>query len=193
MPKAETPPGMFLPSLKEFADQLTAKFSAKSSGEPEDQLKPPVDQLFTAFSKIISHKIVLKGESTLHSRLGRPNYAAHSDQLLVGFVELKAPGKGANPDLFKGHERDQWKRFQNVPNLIYTDGNEWALYRSGELAAKRIRLTGDIRTDRKGAVSEENAKDLFQLFTDFTTWTPIIPRSAKSCPITCRSAAVEYG
>jgi hypothetical protein len=193
MPEAETPPKKFLPPLQSFAEQLTSKFSARSSGEPEDQLKPPVDQLFTAYSKIIARGIVLKGESTLHSRLGRPDFAVHDDDLPVGYIELKAPGKGVNPELFKGHDRDQWKRFQNVPNLIYTDGNEWALYRIGELAAKRVRLTGDIRTDRKGAVSEENAKDLFQLFADFTTWTPIIPRRAKGCPITCRSAAVEYG
>ena len=165
--------------LQTFADQLTAKFSARSSGEPEDQLKSPVDQLFAAYGKIISCSIILKGESTLHSRLGRPDFAAHSDKLPVGYIELKAPGKGANPDLFKGHDREQWKRFQNVPNLIYTDGNEWALYRSGELAAKRIRLSGDIRTDGKKAVSEENAKALFQLFADFTAWMPIVPKKPK--------------
>jgi Type ISP C-terminal specificity domain/N-6 DNA Methylase len=166
-------------SLQSFAVQLTAKYSAKSSGEPEDQLKPPVDQLFTAYGKIISCNIILKGESTLHGRLGRPDFAAHSDKLPVGYIELKAPGKGANPELFKGHDREQWKRFQNVPNLIYTDGNEWATYRNGELAGKRVRLTGEIRTDGKGAVSEENAKDLFQLFADFTSWVPIVPKKPK--------------
>jgi hypothetical protein len=165
--------------LQAFAVQLTAKFSARSSGEPEDQLKSPVDQLLAAYGKIISCSIILKGESRLDGRLGRPDFAAHSDKLPVGYIELKAPGKGANPELFKGHDREQWKRFQSVPNLIYTDGNEWALYRSGELAAKRIRLTGDIRTDGKKAVSEENAKNLFQLFADFTAWMPIVPKKPK--------------
>ena len=179
MLKGTTPQKRLFEPLQIFADQLTAKFSARSSGEPEDQLKSPVDQLFAAYGKIISCSIILKGESTLGSRLGRPDFAAHSDKLPVGYIELKAPGKGANPDLFKGHDREQWKRFQNVPNLIYTDGNEWALYRSGELAAKRIRLTGDIRTDGKKAVSEENAKALFQLFADFTAWMPIVPKKPK--------------
>ena len=179
MPKNIAPQKRLFEPLQTFAAQLTAKFSARSSGEPEDQLKSPVDQLFTAYGKIISCSIILKGESTLHSRLGRPDFAAHSDKLPVGYIELKAPGKGANPELFKGHDREQWKRFQNVPNLIYTDGNEWALYRSGELAAKRIRLSGDIRTDGKKAVSEENAKNLFQLFADFTAWMPIVPKKPK--------------
>jgi hypothetical protein len=165
--------------LQAFAVQLTAKFSARSSGEPEDQLKSPVDQLLAAYGKIISCSIILKGESRLDGRLGRPDFAAHSDKLPVGYIELKAPGKGANPELFKGHDREQWKRFQNVPNLIYTDGNEWALYRSGELATKLVRLTGDIRTDGKKAVSEENAKKLFQLFADFTAWMPIVPGKPK--------------
>jgi len=179
MPKNITPQEKMYAPLQVFAESLTAKFSARSSGEPEDQLKSPVDQLFAAYGKIVSRDIVLKGESTLHSRLGRPDFAAHIDTLPVGYIELKAPGKGANPELFKGHDRDQWKRFQNVPNLIYTDGNEWALYRNGELSVKRIRFAGDIRTDRKDAVSEANAGDIFQLFADFTTWTPIVPRKPK--------------
>jgi predicted helicase len=179
MAKGLTPPENFFISLQTFAEQLTAKFSAKSAGEPEDQLKSPVDQLFSAYGKITHRDIVLKGESTLYDRLGRPDFAAHAGQLPIGYIELKAPGKGANPELFKRHDRDQWKRFQNVPNLIYTDGNEWALYRDGELAAKRICLTGDIRTDGKDAVSESNAHDLFQLFTDFTGWTPVIPKQPK--------------
>jgi len=179
MLKSIEPHKQLLEALQSFAVQLTAKFSATSSGEPEDQLKSPVDQLFTAFGKIISRSIILKGESTLGDRLGRPDFAAHSDKLPVGYIELKAPGKGVNPALFKGHDRDQWKRFQNVPNLIYTDGNEWALYRNGELVAVRVRFAGDIRTDGKGSVSEENAKDLFQLFADFTAWVPLVPKNPK--------------
>lgn len=166
-------------SLLAFAEQLTAKFSARSSGEPEDQLKSPVDQLFAAYGRIISCNIILKGESTLHGRLGRPDFAAHRDKLPLGYIELKAPGKGANPEVYKGHDREQWRRFQNVPNLIYTDGNEWALYRNGELVGHRIKLTGDIRTDGKAAVSEENAKKILQLFADFTSWSPIVPNNSK--------------
>ncbi len=179
MTKALTPHEKLFEPLQAFAAQLTAKFSALAAGEPEDQLKPPVDQLFTEYGKIISRHIVLKGESKLTDRLGRPDFAAHSDTLPIGYVELKAPGKGANPVHFKGHDRDQWKRFQNVPNLIYTDGNEWALYQNGELASKRIRFDGDVRTDGEKAVSQHNADDLFQLFAAFTSWSPIVPKNPK--------------
>jgi hypothetical protein len=179
MPKTLMPHEKLFTSLQDFAGQLTAKFSAMAAGEPEDQLKPPVDQLFAAYGKIISRNIVLKGESGLKDRLGRPDFAAHSDTLPIGYVELKAPGKGANPELFKGHDREQWNRFKNVPNLIYTDGNEWALYQNGELAARRIRFDGDVCTDGKDAVSQRNAQDLFQLLAEFTSWSPIVPKNSK--------------
>jgi hypothetical protein len=179
LPKAKKPQDRFYESLVSFAEQLTAKFLAKAAGEPEDQLKAPVDHLFTAYGKIVSQNVVLKGESHLEGRVGRPDFAAHVGTLPIGYVELKAPGKGANPELFKGHDRDQWRRFQCVPNLLYTDGNEWALFRDGESATKRIRLDGDIRTDGKDAVSERNARDLFQLIAEFAGWKPIVPKNPK--------------
>jgi len=83
MPRNITPQEKLYSPLQSFAESLTAKFSARASGEPEDQLKSPVDQLFAAYGKIVSRKIVLKGESTLHSRLGRPDFAAHIDTLPV--------------------------------------------------------------------------------------------------------------
>lgn len=179
MPKVLAPHEKFFDPLQEFAEQLTAKFSARAAGEPEDQLKSPIDQLFAAYGNIVSNHIVLKGESILAERMGRPDFAAHSGTLPIGYVEIKAPGKGVNPELFKGHDREQWKRFQSVPNIIYTDGNEWALYQNGELSRKRLRLDGDVRTDGKTAVSAQNALDLFQQFSDFTTWTPIVPKNPK--------------
>ena len=66
---------------------------------------------------------------------------------LVGFVELKAPGKGADPRRMKGaHDKAQWARLQSLPNLLYTDGNEFSLWRDGTLASHVVRLGGDIET-----------------------------------------------
>ncbi|OQY30210.1 MAG: hypothetical protein B6244_01210 [Candidatus Cloacimonetes bacterium 4572_55] len=166
----------FLVALENFSSQLTAKFSAYAAGEPEDQLKSPVDQLLTAYGELGQKKLVLKGESTLAGRLGRPDFAAHHEQLPIGYIELKAPGKGANPALYKGHDLNQWKRFKNVPNIIYTDGNQWALYQQGKLVGKRVRMDGDVRTDGKKTVSQHNATALFELLANFTDWMPIVPR-----------------
>ena len=164
--------------LKHFADSLTQKFSAESDGHPEAQLKSPVEQLLLAYGKIIARKIVLKDESSI-DRLGRPDYAVECDGLLVGYIELKEPEKGANPDRYKGHDAEQWGRFKSIPNILYTCGNEWALYRNGELAEKRVQCTGDVCTDGRKAVNEDTAKDLFSLFALFTSWTPIVPHKPK--------------
>jgi hypothetical protein len=70
MAKSLAPQDKFATFLSEFADRLTDKFFARAAGEPEDQLKSPVDHLFISFGKITSQHIVLKGESHLKDRLG---------------------------------------------------------------------------------------------------------------------------
>jgi hypothetical protein len=64
--------------------------------------------------------------------------------VLVGFVEIKAPGKGADPRRFKGHDKEQWEKLQSLPNLLYTDGNSFSLWQNGELVGSIIDLEGDI-------------------------------------------------
>ena len=51
--------------------------------------------------------------------------------MLVGHVELKAPSKSIDPATFtkKSHEYKQWQKLKNLPNLLYTNGREWRLYR----------------------------------------------------------------
>ena len=164
--------------LKRFSKTLTSKFSAKSAGQPEAQLKSPVEQLFAVYSSSTAHKIVLKDESSIE-RLGRPDYAVESNGLLIGYIELKEPEKGANTDKFKGHDAQQWERFRNIPNILYTSANEWALYQGGNLVDKLVRIDGDVCTDGEKAISEENASRLFSLLASFTSWSPIVPRKPK--------------
>jgi hypothetical protein len=61
---------------------------------------------------------------------------------LVGFVEVKAPGKGADPRRYK----EQWEKLQSLPNLLYTDGNSTSLWQNGELVGSKVKLQGDIET-----------------------------------------------
>ncbi len=164
--------------LQRFSKTLTAKFSARTAGQPEAQLKSPVEQLFTAYGKLIARNIVLKDESSVE-RLGRPDYAVEDNGLLVGYIELKEPEKGANPEKYKGHDADQWSRFKNLPNILYTSANEWTLYQDGKFVDKTIRLDGDVCRDGEAAITDENAKLLFSLFAAFTSWSPIVPERPK--------------
>ncbi|MBM4326595.1 MAG: DNA methyltransferase [Deltaproteobacteria bacterium] len=153
----------------------SAKLSTLTRGEPEDQLRSPFENFMGDAASVLGWDVVCTGETALPGRLGRPDYAVHLNKLLAGYVELKAPGVGANPKDFTGHNRDQWKRFQFLPNVLYCDGNEWALYRDGELVDRLIRLSCDISAETKLAVSAEDAHAIERLLRHFLSWQPIIP------------------
>jgi len=177
--KKRTPPELFLAALQDFADSVQAKFARTSPGEPEDQLRAPVETLFEVYGRIIGRDLLLTGEPHLKNRVGKPDFAAHDAKQTIGFFELKAPGKGADPANFKGHDLEQWRKFQAVPNLFYSDGNEWALFRSGEREGALVRFPADLRTEGGRAVTADIAAVLFQLFTAFSSWAPIVPTKPK--------------
>ena len=166
-------------ALQEFAAAVTDKMTQLTHGEPEDQVRGPFDNLMAAVADTIGWNVVCTGETPLPDRLGRPDFALHLNKLLAGYVELKAPGVGANAKRFMGHNRDQFKRFSAIPNILYTDGNEWALYRSGELVDKIVRLSGDVAADAAKAVAPQDAHALERLLRDFFSWQPIIPTDRK--------------
>ncbi|MDW8358669.1 hypothetical protein [Thermus sp.] len=39
--------------------------------------------------------------------------------------------------LRRPHDKRQWENFRHLPNLVYTDGESFALYREGGLVRKR--------------------------------------------------------
>ena len=50
----------------------------------------------------------------------------------------KAPGKGADPRKFKDvHDRAQWDKLHSLPNLMYTDGNAFSLWRPEAVRIRR--------------------------------------------------------
>lgn len=177
--KKRTLPELFQFALEDFANSIKAKFVLAGSGEPEDQLRAPLETLFEAYGRIINREILLTGQHLLKDRVGKPDFAAHERKQTIGYVEAKAPGKGADPSAYKGHDLEQWHRFQIVPNLFYTDGNDWGLYRSGKRESAIVRFQGDTRSRGSVAVNSENASALFQLFAAFSSWTPIVPQKPK--------------
>ena len=93
-----------------------------ASGEPEDQLRAPFEQLLADLAELVRlprTAVTAVGESSVSDLKTRPDYAVTVHQALVGFIELKAPGKGADPRKFKDpHDRAQWEKLQSLPNLI---------------------------------------------------------------------------
>jgi hypothetical protein len=146
-------------------------------GEPEDQLRTPLHDLFKDLAELCGFKrdqVEPVGETSLASLKTRPDYAITVRQALVGFVEVKQPGKGADPRSYKGHDKEQWLRLQSLPNLLYTDGNAFSLWRNGEIQGQVVVLNGDIAAAGKSLSAPQ---DLVVLFDSFLRWEPIPPRT----------------
>lgn len=165
---------------------LVAKFGASAKaklnegGQPEDQLRNPIEQLFAGLADEIGLSkgaLTLVGEKSLAEMRTRPDFAVNVNRALVGFIEVKAPGKGVDPRKWKaGHDKEQWDKLKALPNLLYSDGNAFSLWRDGELTGPIVRLNDDIET----AGSKLTAPDsLLPLIHDFLTWQPIAPRNPK--------------
>jgi hypothetical protein len=164
-----------------FGKATKAKLSnAAITGEPEDQLRAPIEQLISDLAALcgLPHNAVAAiGETALGDLKTRPDYAIIVRGALAGFIEIKAPGKGGNPGKYKGHDASQWEKLQTLPNIIYTDGNEWTLWHNGNLEGELIRLGGTVESAGGALTIPET---LLALFESFLKWNPTPPRDAKS-------------
>jgi len=166
-------PDGFLELLNAFAQSVRYDFAAHIPANPEDQLKLPVQ----TFLREIIPNIHTRTEAQVVGLNARPDIGVSFKGLLCGFVELKAPGKGARPQRFTGADRAQWNKFKALPNLIYTDGTEWTLFRSGELKHGPLRLTGDLTQDGADGLNPEAVESLYAMLLDFLHWSPIVPNT----------------
>ena len=129
--------------------------------------------------EIFSLAINRRTETPVVDLGGRQDVGVTVKNLLCVHVELKAPGVGANPNGFGGANKKQWEKFKALPNLIYTDGNQWALFRSGQKVGASVRFLGDITQDGADSVNVELANALELMLRDFLNWEPLSPTSPR--------------
>lgn len=99
-------------AISDFGASAKAKLSDKGvQGAPEDQLRGPLENLLRQLSEIgglPQNALVLKGETSLSQIQTRPDYGVEVHNALVGFIVVKAPGKGADPRKFSDpHDKAQ--------------------------------------------------------------------------------------
>lgn len=168
-------------AVSTFGQAVAAKLGAVAiTGSPEDQLRGPIEALLMDLAAIAGFepaRLTIVGESSLGELHVRPDLAISYADALTGFVELKAPGKGADPRRFRTeHDKSQWRKLQALPNLLYTDGGEFSLWRDGELVGTVVRLDGDVETAGADLVAPDQ---LVRLVADFLSWEPLVPRGPR--------------
>lgn len=163
-------------------DTKAALSNPAITGQPEDQLRTPLLNLFKTFAELTQKAgmVSLVGETSLAGMQTRPDFAVTvgigKAKALVGFIEVKAPGKGFDPRKFKDeHDKAQWVKLKALPNLIYSDGNGFSLWRNGELVGKPVALDGDIETSGTRLAAPPG---VLALIEDFLSWEPMAPRNA---------------
>lgn len=178
----------FEEAVRLFGKSASEKLSNPSvKGSPEDQLRNPLDTFFAdlaALNGLPAGALQLVGETSLADLKIRPDFAVTLNGALVGFIEVKAPGKGSDPRKYKsGHDKDQWSKLKSLPNVLYTDGNGFSLWQDGELAG-RAEFEGDIETVGGKLVAPAKMQALLNEFID---WNPIPPgKPAQLAEITAR-------
>lgn len=154
-----------------FVEQVRA--NGKDAGFREETLTAPVRQLLDGVSELVSSgRVVVADKVSLTVDglgTGYPDLSIYKEGNLCFVVELKAPGKGADPTLFTGREKDQWFKYSRLPNVIYTDGNDWTLWRDGSLTAEF-----SVCDDIKSAASpvKDCASEATRLLSDAFSGTP---------------------
>jgi hypothetical protein len=171
----------FRSAIATFGAEAKAKLAnLAATGKPEDQLRASLEHLVVDLAELCgfpSNAVAAVGESSVRALKIRPDYAITVRNALVGFIEVKAPGKGADPRRFRDrHDKEQWQKLQPLPNLLYTDGNTFSLWRSGELVGALVRLMGDIETS---GADLDAPPGLLSLFENFIRWEPCPPQNAK--------------
>jgi hypothetical protein len=167
-------------AISTFGKSAKAKLSNPAvTGQPEDQLRAPLEALIAdlgAAAGLAIGDVTLVGESSLSDLKTRPDYAVTRGKALIGFIEVKAPGKGVIPkDCSDEHDRVQWEKLKSLPNLIYTDGNGFSLWRDGKKVDAAF-LSGDVRT---AGAKLAGSPDIIRLLTDFFSWRPVSPRNPR--------------
>ena len=119
-------------AISRFGLEAKSKLSNPgASGAREERLRTPLEGLIenlVELTGLTRGTIVAVGEISLTDLKTRPNYAVTRRNALSGLIEVKAPGKGADPRRFQDpHDKEQWAKLQTLPNLIYTDGNGFSL------------------------------------------------------------------
>ncbi|MFH9863021.1 type ISP restriction/modification enzyme [Streptomyces sp. NPDC017202] len=121
--------------------------SLAGPGDPEAAIRGPLEQLFRAVGEHHALREISWHPEARIPHLGvRPDYAVRVGADITGYIEVKRPGKSIDPDGFTGHDKRQWQRLRDLPNLLYTNGTHWRVFRYGVQIGEEVVLSGALKS-----------------------------------------------
>ncbi len=143
-------------------------------GQGEAALRAPLERLLRDCGTVIGRKVVPYDEVSELDGSVRPDFAINVDGLISGHIELKAPGVSLDPASYgkSTHNYKQWQKLKELPNLIYTNGIEWRLWRNGQPIGQPVHLIGGATLQAAGAALKP-VPSFQQLLSDFLAWQPV--------------------
>ncbi|MGX1026674.1 type ISP restriction/modification enzyme [Streptomyces sp. SAI-097] len=162
--------GWLRAAVSRFGEACKDKLSG--GGGPEAAIRGPLEVLLRVVSECHEqHRVSWHDEYPLPDLGVRPDYAVSVNGKISGYVELKRPGLPVDPENFGRGSREQWHKLRGLPNLLYSNGTEWRLFRGGRQVGEPVYFAGSLHgAGGKLAVPDPLAFDL--LLQQFLDWHP---------------------
>ncbi|MFE4828060.1 type ISP restriction/modification enzyme [Streptomyces sp. NPDC056672] len=159
-----------LAAVAEFGRMSKLKLSG--GGGDEAAIRGPLEVLLQAVGEHHQQPEVMWHDEFRLADLGvRPDYAVRANGELTGYIELKKPGLPVDPDTFGKANREQWEKLRNLPNLLYSNGTEWRLFRDGRQLGETVWFTGSLKSAGDRLVPADPAA-FDALLKTFLLWKP---------------------
>ncbi len=170
MPESpDTSPQWLRDAVAEFGEACRSKLAGP--GDREALIRSPLEAFIRSIGDQFDLSVAPQDEVRDAERAVRPDYAIKVNGAITGYIEVKAPGVSVDTSTYtSGHNRTQWERLRDVPNLLYSNGKEWRLYRDGQ-PYEHAELDGPI-LERAGR-SLAPDQGIEQLLRDFLFWKPM--------------------
>jgi len=170
-------------AVESYIVDVERRLRARTTEGPEALLASPLRTLFRDLAGLRGMPRFDLLDQAIEAGIGRPDFAGKDGPLLLGHLETKQLGVGVLTDRYTGHDRQQWENFRRLPNIVYSDGRDFVLFRSGvhlDLAPGRrasARLPVDPQRQTPVVLADDDINSLVDLVSAFLSWQPISPRS----------------
>ncbi|MEU6165117.1 type ISP restriction/modification enzyme [Streptomyces tanashiensis] len=159
-----------LTAVAEFGRACKGKLAG--TGSTEAAIRGPLEVLLKAVGDHHAlHEVTWHDEVPIPELGVRPDYAVQVNGHVTGYLELKKPSLSVDPEGFTGRNKEQWERLRDLPNLLYTNGTEWRVFRDGVQFGETVRFTGTLKSAGERLAPTDPA-GFDALLQTFLAWAP---------------------